>query len=224
MPNIYIYSNVSDLDKAIAELMVDGYIDIGISSFYGVDRDNLNSQIKEQSQLIKACKIVVYSSYRNTMSGNYALQTPRIQSSTSPISGNVGSTQFYGTINTTTYGTNTSYVPYSYEVYNNTVYFMNKATGYRTGMIVQNLTDSLKQSINSNKGVYVYIVVKGTTAYNAEIVPGDIVTKIGLNNIKDTTDYQTAIIMQENMTVPVEIIRNGKLHIIQLRINKVNYN
>jgi hypothetical protein len=153
MPNIYIYSNVSDLDKAIAELMVDGYIDIGISSFYGVDRDNLNSQIKEQSQLIKACKIVVYSSYRNTMSGNYALQTPRIQSSTSPISGNVGSTQFYGTINTTTYGTNTSYVPYSYEVYNNTVYFMNKATGYRTGMIVQNLTDSLKQSINSNKGV-----------------------------------------------------------------------
>jgi hypothetical protein len=96
-------------------MLEDGYNLIGFSSFNGANVNASDALIQAKS--IYAEIVLMYSKYTGTRSGVLPLTIPDTRTSTTTLSGSAFGTggygSFYGTANTTTYGTQTTYIPYS---------------------------------------------------------------------------------------------------------------
>jgi S1-C subfamily serine protease len=115
----------------------------------------------------------------------------------------------YGTGTTTTYGTSTNYIPMTVDQHSYMAVYMAKFT-FKVGLVLDPLTDADRQVIESNAGARVSIVVDGTPAFDADILPGDILLSIadrklsGVNSLVEITDPMPA------GPVPFKLWRNGQ--------------
>ena len=57
-------------------------------------------------------------------------------------------------------------------------------------MHVNDLTDDLRKQLGSNRGVVVNVVVKGSPAFNADIMRGDIITQINKEIVSDVQRFR----------------------------------
>lgn len=78
------------------------------------------------------------------------------------------------------------------------------------GTYIEDLTPEIKQQIGSNKGLLVYAVIKGSPAYKADIVNGDILRKIGDVSMVDQESFERAISTYEGKKTNVTILRGKK--------------
>lgn len=78
------------------------------------------------------------------------------------------------------------------------------------GVITQNLTSEIRQSIGSNKGVYVIAVIKNSPAFRADILQRDILLKINNVELYDAESFHNMIGSFAGQKVIVEILRGGK--------------
>ena len=109
-----------NVDEDTKGMMREGYIVIGVSAF---NAGAVNPQgAKRQAQKVGAEVVIVYNQYTNTVSGVMPFQQPTTQTSTTYHSGSVygyggGMATFSGTSQTTTYGSQTTYIPYNVDRY-----------------------------------------------------------------------------------------------------------
>ena len=139
------------------------------------------------------------------------LTVPNIQ--TAYHSGTVigsGITASYSGTSTTS-GTTTTYVPYSVDRYDYLATYWVKRKKGGLGITVRDLTSEVSRELGTNSGVVITVVVKGTSAFKQDIVPGDVITEV---DGERTTDYQhltTQLRGKEGRNVTFVINRHGTL-------------
>jgi len=219
-PRLIITDNPAE---SALKLREDGYLPLGFSSFWA--RDLSESKAIKHGEQIKASIVLFFKKYRNTESGSIPLTLPSTQTSNSSYSGNIygtgGNASFYGSGTTTTYGTQTTYIPYEHDYYDYAVSYWIKQKNFRLGAVVIDLSNDDKMAIGSNKGVKVDVVVKNTPAYNADILRGDLIKKIEDDPVLDITSFQKHIVKNEGKIVKITLIRNGQEITKKVNIDKV---
>lgn len=190
----------------------DEYNQVGYSLFNGSNVDG-NGAIA-QAKKVHASVVILYSKHTGTVSGYAPLTLPDTRTSSTSLYGNAygtgGYASYSGIANTTTYGTKTTYIPYSVDRsdYFATYWIKSKPPIFGTRFVA--LTPEIKQQIGSNKGVLVYAVIKGSPAFEANILNGDVLRQIGDVSVFDDDSYQKAMTKYEGMEADVVIVRRDK--------------
>lgn len=205
-----IRSGTADAEADIRRMREDNYRMIGYSSFTAgsVDRDQAVQVGKE----LGAAVVLHYSKYSHTRSGVMPFTVP--QTTTSYHSGTVnvpggGSARYSGT--TTNYGTTTTFIPYSVDRYDYSASYWVKTQRGGLGIYAEDTTPRQKQEIGGNRGVVITAVKKGSSAYRADVVAGDILIKIGDDIIRDKPAlFEIAPTYYGRSGVPLVFFRNGE--------------
>jgi len=202
----------SDPEKDYIKLFEDGYLMIGYSSF-NAGSVHWNGAIA-QAKKIKANIVVTYSKYTKTESGVIPLTTPDRNISTTTSSGSVyGSRGAYGTYSgtsqTTTYGSSTTYMPYSIDRFEYLATYWVKAKSPTFGSLFHDLPIEIRQAMGTNKGVLVKAVVKNSPAYDSDIISGDVIKKVGDIEITDKHSFINALRKYAGQKVSMSLWRDG---------------
>lgn len=176
-----IYST-TDFTRDGRELMRRGFALIGQSSFNAGMNSIKESQLRKQAGNLGAEVVLVASSYTNTVAGALPLSIPTTTTSTTTgtatAHGPGGTVTASGRGTTTTTGSSTVMIPYSVARGDfGALYFVR--TRPRIGLYVLALDDSAKRRLGSNFGARVDIVVQDSPAFDADVLPGDILLQIG---------------------------------------------
>lgn len=210
-------------EKDGQKMLEDGYLIVGYSSF-NAGNVNENDAIT-QAKKVHAAVVLLYSRYTNTVSGAMPLTLPDTQTSNTSMFGSVqgygGSATYSGSAYTTTYGTRTTYIPYSVTRYDYFATYWIKTKRPVFGVHSRDLNDELRQQIGSNKGALVIAVVKGSPAFRADILKGDILRRIGTVDIYDVSSVQEALPQHAGEEVTVEILRNSTSIEKQVKLNQI---
>lgn len=202
----------TDQEPETLKMFEDNYGLLGYSSFNGGDV-NENGAVT-QAKKVKASVVILYSKYTGTESGTVPLTLPDTQTSSTSLYGNAygsgGYASYSGTAHTTTYGTKTTYIPYSIQRSDYLATYWIKMKPPRFGVHIRDLTPEIKQQIGSNKGMLIYAVIKGSPAFEADILSGDVLRKIGDISVYDEDSFQRAVTEHEGKEAPVTIFRGGK--------------
>jgi S1-C subfamily serine protease len=88
---------------------------------------------------------------------------------------------------------------------------------------VNDLTDDLRKEIGSNRGVVVNVVVKGSPAFNADIMHGDIITKINDEVVSDVQSFGATVGRYAGQEVVLQTYREGRERQVPVRLNPSTY-
>lgn len=202
----------SDQELDALKMLEDNYNLVGYSSFNAgnVDENGAITQAKK----INASVVILYSKYTGSVSGSVPLILPDTRSSSTSLSGSAygsgGYTSYSGTAYTTTYGTKTTYIPYTVHRSDYLATYWIKMKPPIFGTHIIDLTPEIKQQIGSNKGVLIYAVIKGSPAFEADILKGDVLRKIGDVAVFDAESFQKALSEYEGREADVLIVRGDK--------------
>ncbi|MGA9852702.1 MAG: PDZ domain-containing protein [Gammaproteobacteria bacterium] len=217
-PQIYAGSDFKQDTKYYLE---EGYAVIGTSSFNGPSGQY--SKAVDEGEKVGADIVILYSRYTNTVSGVMPLTTPHTETSTTNMNGSVygtgGMVTINGTATTDTYGSQTTYIPYSVNRSDYMAVYLAKSKP-RFGAYYINLSDNERQTIGSNSGVKITLIVNESPAFYADILPGDIILKI---NGLAASDVQTFISESQQFggqQVKLTILRNGKTIQKSVKLNE----
>jgi S1-C subfamily serine protease len=171
------------------------------------------SQLRQQAATIGAQIVLVASRYTNTISGAVPLVMPTTSTTTSngvaTISGSGGTATVAGSISSTTQSSRTMMMPYSIARGDFTaLYFVRVRT--RLGLSVVPLDDSARLRLQTNSGVAVQVVVEGSPAFDADILPGDILLQIGSDRVRSVEHFSELIDRYEGRTVDLVLDRHGR--------------
>jgi hypothetical protein len=189
-----------------------GYGLLGYSSFNGANVDQ--NLVLDQAEKVNAEVVLYYKNYTHTISGSYSLVLPDNKTTTTYTSGNVyggGDVASYsGTSTSTTYGTTTTEVPYSVARYDYFASYWIKLKPKPFGAYLIDIPSDLAEEIGTNKGALIKAVIKGSPAFMADVLRGDVVKSI--NGI-EVIDSKTALdLIRQNVgkKISVNLLRKGK--------------
>ena len=195
------------------KMLESGYSLIGISSFNASEANERGAIV--QAQKVHATVVLTYSKHTGTTSGVMPLTLPDTRVSTTNMMGTAygssgGYANYSGMATTTTYGTKTTYIPYTV---NRSDYFAsywikNKPPIF--GVHIKAMSQNEVQQIGSNKGLVVNAVVKGSPAFDVDIIKGDVISKIGDFYVYDGETYQRAVRSYQGSETSVVLFRNGQ--------------
>lgn len=218
---IPVYST-SDVEGDIQKMMERGYVVIGHSSFYGPDNQVNAAQLQNQANKIGAHAVLFHSRYRDTVSGAVPITTPNNSTSyttgTATAYGSGGYATATGNAVTNTYGTTTTYVPYTQSRSDfEAVYFAK--VRIVTGLFVVPLTDVERQELQTNLALRVKAVVQDSPAFLADILPGDYVLAINDEGVSSIPTWKAAVEKYQGQDVSLRLLRNR-----QSLTKKVHFN
>ncbi|MFI4869435.1 MAG: PDZ domain-containing protein [Steroidobacterales bacterium] len=229
-PQVFAHSNDVNADaKRMAE---DGYVYIGSSSFYGPANRSNQSQAIAQGEKVGAAVVLFKTDYMDTQSGvvPYTVANPPVVSTINTSgtvntygSGGYGSGSYNSTGTITTSGGYSTYaIPYT--VNRNTFfasYWAKQDTNkMRLGVRYAPLTDELRLRLERNTGVLVQIVVRGTPAFSANFLEGDVLLKIGGADIVDVPGFAAQVNQFAGHTVVIDLLRAGQPRSITVALNQ----
>jgi PDZ domain len=217
-----LYAGRAETEDAL-RMIEDGYEMIGYSSFNAANVDS--KQALQQAKNVHACVVLVYSQYTNTVSGSMPLTLPDTQTSTTNLSGTVygagGTASYTGTATSTTYGTKTTYIPYNVDRYDHFATFWVKTTRPIFGVSVAELSTETRQRVGTNKGIEVKAVIKGSPAFHADILRGDVIIRIGEIEVYDLDSFTNAVKRYAGGKTVVRVLRTTDTKTIPVTLNNL---
>ena len=211
-----------------------GYALIG-SSEYATGNRTLTSDDNaiEFAEEVGADVVVVYKMWRNTTTGQVTRSTTRSHSSRSYGTTSSGGRN-PGRSHVTLFGRNTgsggratsgrstttTSTPVSREIHVYTATFWRKLKQGGLGITFRELTPEEQRISGSNKGVAVIAISRKSVAFEADILVGDIVRKIGRKRVVDVESALPAMRASRGRTVEIVLWRNGKEIRKKVRIPK----
>ena len=201
----------------------DGYIMIGYSSFHatgGATPENLLTQAKK----VGAAKVLYYQKYMSTETGTTQLTLPTTE--TTYHSGTVsaygsGGNSAYGSYGgtSTTYGTQTTNIPYTRHRYDYGASYWIKQKMPVFGVRVRDPNTQERSDAGTNKGAIIIATIRGGPAYKADLVPGDLITKVNQEEVYGYKDLLSKLRGERGRLVSFEVLRKGKKISKQIQLN-----
>lgn len=203
-------SRGQELDEI--EMLEAGYALIGYSSFNGGDI-NSSSALRHGAR-VGADVVIVAQQYSNSVSGTMPLTLPTSQTTYSNYSGNIygsgGSANYYGSGTSTTYGTTTTYIPYTVHRFDYYATYWIKTRPGLLGIRIRELTnDEMRQVGSYGVGVAVYCVVRGTPAHAADIFRDDIIIRVADTEISSADSLGRELAARQGQPVEIELLRGA---------------
>lgn len=199
-------------DNIVSAYSRHGYVVIGYSSFNSGRAESEQGALEQGAKVGADVVVVVNPTYTGTVSSVIPMTTPTTQTSyssgTATAYGAGGTVNAYGSSTTTTYGTNTTYIPMHTNRYDYGALYLVKRR-YTLGTHWRDLTDAERQALQTNKGVYILGVVNGTPAFEADILPGDVILSINGQSASDQMGFSKLIDAHRGQTVRLAIFRQG---------------
>ena len=205
-------SSGNDPIKDIREMYSQGYALIGRSSFIGASTDS--AQALEQASKVGAKRILIYRKYQNTENGSMPITVP--SNTTSYHNGSIGNYGYSGV--TTTYGTETTYIPYSVDKYAQEALYFSPMTRKGLGVRVRPASDEEKQRAQTNRALSISAVRQESPAFIADILPQDLILSINDQPVFDRDSLETAIHETKGMPARIALCRGDKKIIREIRI------
>ena len=212
----------NDPKTDLPALAADGYVAIGMSSYNGprgTDDDAL-----QQGKAVGADRIVTFSKYARTVQTALPLTLPTAQTSvtngTATAFGTGGTATAYGSALTTTYGSQTTFIPMSVDRFDFLAVYLVKVK-YAFGAQYRNLNAAESQQVSTVNGVVLTTVVHGSPAAAAGFLPGDIVLKLDGQAVVDQAQFNDWLKQRQGQRIRVSVYRSGR--VIDVPVSLANY-
>lgn len=211
----------SDQKNDVTRMKEQGFVLLGYSSFNSAETSD--SMLIEQAKKVHATVVVVSTAYTETRKGAVPITTPNNTTTYTNTYGNVygsgGYASYTGSGYSTTYGTKTTYIPYSVNRYDYNATYWIKGKQRIFGAFLNDVPSELKSEMGTNKGKLVEVVVIGSPAYKADIINGDVLLSIGGVDIYDTQSMNDSFFRYAGEKVNIEIYRNGNVEVKSVLLN-----
>lgn len=190
-----------------------GYTMIG-HSLFNSSNDQLEDDAINHALEIKADLVLILNP-KYTGSTTTTVPITKPTTTTSYSSGNVtaygsnGSVTAYGNNVTTTNSQTTDYVPITVHSSDyGALYFIKQKL--ILGLILRELFDEERQLLQTNKGAVVDTIIDGSPAFDADILIGDIITKVDGINLINPEYLVEYIKTRTGQNISFTIVRRGK--------------
>lgn len=226
--------NGSDIQKDAQVMMANGFVLLGYSSF--VFRAHDPNVALGQAKKVGASVVLHYSKYVGTVSGAIPFTTPTSTTSVTSVNGTAaglvqgrvgytpysGSYQggFNGTATTTTYGSQTTYIPFSVQNYEVVATFWGKLRPPILGVHYLNAPVEIAQKLGQNGGVIVSDVTEASPAFFADVLPGDVILSMNGQRVFGVKQFSGAIYGLAGKVVVLKIYRSGQRITKIIQLNK----
>lgn len=210
-------SSVGDVERDFEAMWRRGYTAIGYTSF-----ETNNNKTKDAFKLAKKLKapfFMVSTKFLYSETTSIPLTTPNntttVSSGSVSASGTGGSA--FGTYNgtSTTYGTQTTYMPIQVSRFDKTAVFFREVPKVGTGIFPRDLTNEEVAKFETRRAFAVRYVRDSSPAYQADIFPGDIILKVN-GEPADEANWRAAMLGPQPMTV--QLHRNGNLRELKVLV------
>jgi len=226
-PSIYSYSGNIEQDNRV--MRENGFDLVGFSSFTGGGNGASKENLLTQARTIGASVVMAKTNSAGTVSGVMPYTT------TSP--GQVITSNSYGTANaygtggsaygtyqgsTTTYvpgTTSTQMVPYTVQRYDFLATYWAKIRVVHFGAFYVNLPPAMSQQLQRNTGVVIDLLIKGSPAFYANVLVGDVVIKVNEEGVTDVQGFQNILMRNAGNQVTLTILRGTEQKLISMRLN-----
>ena len=157
--------------------------------------------------------VVLDPKYAGFVSTTVPITTPT--STTSYTTGSAtaygagGPVTAYGNATTTTYGTQTNYIPMTIHRFDYGALYLYKRH-WRFGANYRDLNDDERRGLQSNKGVAVVMLVDGSPAYRSDVLVGDIILAVDGQPVYGHQDFGELLEQKSGHTVVLTISRAGQ--------------
>lgn len=205
-------SGTTDARETVIQMFQSGYGLVGLADFTGPAQDRAGAIA--QAKKVGASLILVSQKFQNTVSGTIPLTLPTSTTSYTSGTANAYGTGGYasGTYSgtTTTYGTQTTNIPYSVDRYEQTALFFAPLQRRGLGIFVAPLTDAQRQQIGTNQAVQIVAVRNGSPAFLADVLPGDYLASIDGKPVYDAASVAQAFTQAAGHAAQLALLHNGQ--------------
>ncbi len=228
--NIY---NTSDFQRDGEALMRRGYGYIGSSNFSGsglaaqkdllehakaIGADIVLSSVEFQGTEQSVVPLITYKP--GTTSTTYSQGTANAQAYNNRGGSAYGTASFSGSSTTTSPGTYaTQIMPITVNTYNYEANFWRKMLPPIMGVRTENLPDELRQKFRRNSGALVKLVVDGSPAFYANILPGDVIIEIGDETSFMGDNISSVTSKYAGQKINIKLLRSYEEKVISIQLN-----
>lgn len=199
-----------DLSNILSQYLRKGYLPVGKSEFQANGRQS-KDDLKKQAIAVGAQVAIATREDLGSSTISMPITTPSTSTTYSTsnynIYGNKGINSIRGATTSTTYGTQTNYIPLTINSGKYTAVFLAKFKS-KSGIIPFGLSDESKRKLQQNSGVMVGEVVENSPAYYANIIKGDIILDVDKKEVFGVDGFIKAIDDSNSNKVSLKILRN----------------
>ena len=207
-------------------LLEDGYVLLGRAKFRDPTLDE--SQAIEQGKAVGAWVVLVSHQYVNTVTesvpfGQWTPDQTTVTEQTAQIQRDPNKppvTVQNQTVQTVQGQFQTTYVPVNMDYYEYSATFWAKAKPSPIGVLVESLNDDQKKQLQTNKGVVVEVVIRGTPAYEADVLKGDVLTSLADEQIQTPDQFFDIVGRHQGEPVTLILIRDGQAKTLSLTLTQ----
>lgn len=190
-----------------------GFVMIGSSSFNSGRAESEDAAVRQAQSVGADLVLILNPRYTGSITSSIPITTPTSSTSytngTATAYGPRGPVTAYGSGITTTYGSTTNYVPITVNRSDyGAAYFVKQR--FALGVFFRDLNDAERQSMQTNKGAVIRLVVDGTPAFNADLLVGDIVTTIDSAAISNANELGDLLAQRKGRRISLVLMRGGR--------------
>jgi hypothetical protein len=205
-PAVYVIS--ADIQEDAKRLAKDGYVFIGESSFVDLADRSREAQAVMQGKRVGASVVLFKSEFKDTRSDTIPYT---VSSATKPGTGASTPPGGYSTFaREHSLDRDTFYASY---------WAKRDPNKIQLGLNYGPLSDALRQRLERNTGVQVDTVVRGTPAFNANFLEGDILLKMNGKDITDVSTLSSGLIHMGGQLVTFDLLRSDEPRTIAVTLN-----
>jgi hypothetical protein len=223
-----LYTHSDNVQADAMRMATDGYVLIGTSSFYAPANKVTKDQAIAQGKEVGASVVLIKSQYKDTRSGvvPFTLANPNVVSTVNTsgtVYGTNGNSATYsgsGTV-TTPGGYSTYAIPYSVDRNDFFASYWAKRDPNKIhlGLNYLPLPNEVRKKLERNTGVQVAAVVKGTPAFKANFIEGDILLSLNGEDIIDVASLSAALNQLAGQRITFNLLRDYQPREISVTLN-----
>lgn len=198
-------------DSALVDAyMKRGYGAIGYASFTSGRSESEDAAIRQAKEVGADLVLIFDPKYAGSTTTNVPITLPTTSTAyttgTATAFGAGGTVTAHGSSTTTVYGTNTSIIPITVNRSSyGAIFFVKKRQ--HLGVVVRDLNDDERRSLQTNKGVVIRVVVDNTPAFDADLLVGDVITSVDDQPVSTESTFSAMFSERKGKTVSIKFIR-----------------
>jgi hypothetical protein len=209
---LQIYTS-DDFTQDVKAMARGGYAPFGWSTFNAPSNTITEQQLRNQAEMLKAAAVLVSSRYANTVTGAIPLVLPNntasVTTGNATVTGIGGVANANGSATTSTSGWKALIMPYSVQPSDlAAVYFVKVHPHF--GVFYGTIDEATRERLRPDAGVLVNVIVDGSPAARADVLPGDIILTVGGQRVDGGESLTNYLEWHTAQEVVLGIDRNGQ--------------